>query len=321
MSWAELLSYEVGLPCQTTRLLVASGPWSNFYTRWFVSLCLGNLSNLCMLIHGACQFIHAQADGTPVGDAFKDWIASSRVRLGPADEPAIDLGLLIVRFLEQSAFVRNHVVIDGRPNTASTLQKMLDLDAEFSAWEDNLTGPWLYRTETSQLLPPMAVFQGEYHFYYDLFFARMWNHYRWARILLNEMILDFTNNNPLSGLPLLPVLEQFSRVRSIQKLCKDMLVSTPCHWRHPLLSDNPVVFFEQLSGAGSGAAGVPVLLFHIKTAACASGIPVEYWEWGLGVIECIWSDMGMLHAKSMMELMRAHRSTSVRPKANGIMVS
>lgn len=266
------------------------------------------------------QFIHAHVDGVPAAANFNDWVNFSRPLLDDVDQPAIDLGLLIARFLELSAFVRNHVLSDGRRWTASALQKMLELDADFVKWAEEREGPWQYRTVTSQDLPLQAVFHGEYHVYYDLWFARMWSHYRWARILINQMILDFANNNPMSSLPLLSVLEQDERFQLIRTLCRDLLVSAPNHWRHPLLSDSEAVFFEQPGGAGSGAAGIPILLFHIKVAACAPGVPGEYWEWGQGIIECIWSDMGMLHAKSMMEAMRAHRDGLMRANPEGLLL-
>lgn len=197
---------------------------------------------------------------------------------------------------------------------------MLSLDTEFQEWDDGLTGSWRYHTKTASDLPPQAIFEGEYHVYHDLWFARMWNHYRWARILLNQMILDFASHNPMSSLPLLSVLEQDTRLQLIRRLSKDLLVSTPNHWRHPLLVDKNTAYFENPGGTGSGAAGVPVLLFHIRAAACAPGIPRTYWDWAQGIIECIWSDMGMLHAKSMLGSMTAYRDDMHSVHAEGILV-
>jgi hypothetical protein len=55
---------------------------------------------------------------------------------------------------------------------------------------------------------------------------------------------------------------------------------------------------------GNGAAGVPILLFQLRYAACATGAPIEFRDGTLRTIACIRSEMGMLHAKSIMEHMR-----------------
>lgn len=237
----------------------------------------------------------------------------------PIDRPASGLGLLVGRSIQLSAYIQTRAFSDGRPNTTSTLQKLLDLDGDFVKWEQKLEGIWLYRTQKADHLPPEAIFQGHYHSYYDMWAARMWGHYRWARIIVNQSIVDFVNTNPLSSLPLVSANELQHRFDIIRTLVRDVLESTPSHWRHPLLEDKSPVPVEKLGGGGSGSAGIPVVLFHLKLAACAPGIPAAYWDWAYDIMECIWSDMGMLHAKSMMEAMRAHKDALQRAKADVIL--
>ena len=250
----------------------------------------------------------------PIPDNFYDSVEFAHSNQKALDYPSVDVGYLIARFIDTASFVRHNIVRDGRAKANQTLREMIELDGEFGSWEKELQGPWLYRTEKADHLPREAVSQGEHHVYYDLFFARIWGHYRWARMLLNQMILDFASKNPLSALPLQSPSERDDRLRYIKKLARDILVSTPCHWRHPLLNDNAPRFLVQVGGAGSGSAGVPILLFHLKAAACAPGVPDEYLNWALGVIECTRSDMGMLGAKSMMDAMRMHRDGKPKKK-------
>lgn len=264
-------------------------------------------------------FIPAYISNTDLPPTLYEWIAFSSSLLDPIDRPASDLGLLVGRSIQLSAYIQTRILSDGRPNTTSTLQKLMDLDADFVEWEQNLEGPWLYRTEKADHIPPEAVFQGHYHCYYDMWAARMWGHYRWARIIVNQAIVDFVNNYPLSSLPLVSATELQRRFEIIRILVRDVLVSTPSHWRHPLLEDKTPVPVDKLGGGGSGSAGIPVVLFHLKLAACAPGVPAAYFDWTYGVMECIWSDMGMLHAKSMMEAMKAHKDALHRAKADGIL--
>ena len=232
----------------------------------------------------------------------------------PEDVPATRLGLLIARFIELSSKVRFSVLSDGTKTTTNMIKDLIDIDDEFEQWEDSLDGYWLYKVERGPHLPPAAVFEGEYHDYYDMWVARIWNYYRWARILASQLILDLVAKNPTSSHSLINLAAVDDRLGSVKVLARDILASTPCHWRHPLLGDKTPVPVQQKGGAGAGAAGVPVLLFHLKVAGCAPGVPLEYWQWSYSVIECIWGDMGMQHAKSMMDAMIAHRAEVNKPE-------
>ncbi|KAF5673092.1 hypothetical protein FHETE_3577 [Fusarium heterosporum] len=254
-------------------------------------------------------FIPAYVSAIPLPDPVYEWVAFAKSLLEPAAYPATDLGPLIGRFLQASTYVRNHNFVDGRPPTLSALKQLLDIDECFEDWERELGPTWRYRTEKADHLPSSAVFDGTYHIYYDMFIARMWNHFRWARTLLNETIIRFIKKYPKSSAPLFSLAEYGRRHEIIRHLAHETLVSTPTHWRHPLLTQRSVVPVEMMGGAGSGSAGLPVVLFHLQTAACAPGVPPAYWDWAYAVMECIWGDMGILHAKSMMEDLKLHRDS------------
>ncbi|KAF5005642.1 hypothetical protein FDECE_7919 [Fusarium decemcellulare] len=261
-------------------------------------------------------FIPAHMSSTPLPTPFYEWVAFSGTLLEPADRPATDLGMLIGRFVQVSTYIQTHILTDGRPHTLAALQQMLDIDASFAEWERGLGPTWRYRTEKADQASPAAVFDGQYHIYFDMFLARMWGHYRWSRTLLNQTIVGFIKDYPQSSSSLVSETQYHRRLEIIRNLARDTLVSTPTHWRHPLLSDKSAVPVENTGGAGSGSAGLPIVLFHLQTAACAPGVPGAYWDWAFGVMECIWSDMGILHAKSMMDAMISHRdSTHTTTKA------
>jgi hypothetical protein len=239
---------------------------------------------------------------------FHESVNFSRKSIGPEDIPAIDIGVLIARFMELSSYIKGHVFVDGRPAATATLKNLVALEAEFDAWEKALANPWLYRTEKGPHLPPAAVFNGEYHVYPDMWVARILNHYRWARILLNQIILELFEQYPQSSSSQASDLRREYRLGLIGDLARATVVSTPSHWRHPLLDDKAPLPVDVHGKAGAGAAGLPILLFHLKVAACAPGVPIEYWDWVYGVVECIWGDMGMHHAKSIMDELLVHRS-------------
>ena len=257
----------------------------------------------------------------PLPPMFHDWVSFSQRTILPEDKPAVKLGLVIARFVEIASFVRFSVPCGAKMSTNSTLEQLLDIEEELGDWEDSLDGTWCYKTERASHLPPAAVFEGEYHNYYDMWVARIWNHYRWSRILVNQLILELGSNNAVSGQPLISAEGRRQRLATIRRFARDTLASTPSHWRHPLLEDKTPALVQQKGGAGAGAAGIPILLFHLRIAACAPGVPPGYLNWAYGVLECIWGDMGMHQAKAMMESLLAHRKSLGNPESGKAMTS
>ncbi|XEV05596.1 hypothetical protein FSHL1_010883 [Fusarium sambucinum] len=277
--------------------------------RWLPMPAAAFLGVRAMVQMSYSLFIAAYISATPLPDPLYEWVSFAKTLLEPADHPATDLGPLVGQFIQLSTYIRTYPYSDGHVHTAAALKQLFALDASFLEWEHGLGPTWRFRTEKAKHLPSSVVFEGVYHVYYDMFVARMWGHYRWARTLLNQNIIEFIKKYPKSSAPLMSLAEYGRRYEIVRGLARDTLVSTPTHWRHPLLTDKSAMPVERIGGAGSGSAGLPVVLFHLQVAACAPGVPDTYWDWALAVMECIWSDMGILHAKSMMESMKAYRDS------------
>lgn len=236
---------------------------------------------------------------------FNDWVQFARQVMQPIDVPAADLGRLIPRFIKLSVPARSRTFRDGEAGVREILKKLINIELEMEAWEDSLEGIWRYKTYQAPYLPASAVFEGEYHIYHDMFVARIWNHYRWARVLINQVILDTAAKYPKTNVALEADINHIGRQKTMVKYSRDILISTCCHWRHPLLDGKMPSPVEQQGTAGIGAAGVSVLLFQLKMVACAPSSPREFWDWSYGVANCIWGDMGILHARNMMDEMDA----------------
>ncbi|CAF3508594.1 unnamed protein product [Fusarium graminearum] len=277
--------------------------------RWLPMPAAAFLGVRAMIQMSYSLFIAAYISATPLPNPLYEWVSFAKTLLEPADHPATDLGPLVGHFIQVATYIKTHPFSDGQMDTAAALKQLFALDESFLEWEHGLGPTWRFRTEKAKHLPSSVVFEGVYHVYYDMFVARMWGHYRWARTLLNQHIIEFTKKYPKSSAPLMSLAEYGRRYEIVRGLARDTLVSTPTHWRHPLLTEKSAMPVERIGGAGSGSAGLPVVLFHLQVAACAPGVPDTYWDWALAVMECIWSDMGILHAKSMMESMKAYRDS------------
>ena len=136
----------------------------------------------------------------------------------------------------------------------------------------------------------------------------MWDHYRWARILTNEAILELTNRFPESSVLLVSAARGRKCLAVNQMLAESILVSTPSHWCHPHLDGAEMTLVMPSDQAGSGAVGVPVMLHHLGIAACTPGVSTDTFDWAYQLVQSVWGDMGMLHARIMLEMMDNHKA-------------
>lgn len=256
---------------------------------------------------------------------FFDWLQESKTSaLLPEDEkPGAELIPIIAKFARLNANLRTRAYADGDESTEKMLLQLLAVDAEMDGWESSQGGKWKYQEVSSPELPREAVFRGKYHRYSDVWASRIWNHFRWARMLTNQRILELSAENPraasAAGLlapPGSPGREE--RIyETVRRLAVDVLTSVPTHYRHPRLSWEELDTVQSHGGAGSGAFGIPHLTFQLRVAACAPGVPYDVWRWALDVLETVWRELGMLHAKSLADVLRKHRDKLDRDNMQG----
>ncbi|KAK0621447.1 hypothetical protein B0T17DRAFT_494130 [Bombardia bombarda] len=232
-------------------------------------------------------------------------------RMAPAsDKPSAELIGIIARYVQLSAFMHSHALTDGRPKVAEVIQEILGLDAEFDTWERRQDGIWPFTEERGEdgFFPADGVLEGCYHVYTDMWTARVWNHYRWSRIMVNQMLLECVERFPASSLSLISAGQQEKSMDVMARLARDTLVSVPTHYRHPRLERYHRDRFDKTKGgAGMGAAGIPTLLFQIRVAGCAPSIPKHQWSWARDILQTIWADTGMMPAKTHAEFVSKAR--------------
>ncbi|VBB86686.1 Putative protein of unknown function [Podospora comata] len=231
---------------------------------------------------------------------FQQWLSMGANMATPKEIPSTELILPVVELVKLSGYVRSQHFIDGQQATTDMIGTALALDAQFGAWEDRQDGPWTVIEEqvSDNFFPPDAVFEGRYHIYTDMYFARIWNHYRWARIMLSQLLIESVQRFPSSSSSLI----SDKKIQQIQdclvRLVRDTLISIPTHYRHPNLQPEHLEHFDKTQGgAVIGIAGIPTLLFEIKVAGVAPGIPRHYRTWAMGILETIWAKMGMYQSK------------------------
>ncbi len=252
------------------------------------------------------QFIPCQVAGIPLPEIFFDWLTLSDRTAPPVDKPATDLILIITEFVQLSASARSARLFDRQPETTNMIRELLDLDGRFGAWERRQEGIWIFKDIAVTGFPPETVFHDRIHTYSSMWTARMWNHYRWSRLLLNQMLVEFVEKFPASSGPLVPDTRYGLCLDTVRRMAEDTLISVPTHWRHPKLSRTQREEIDQtIGGPGIGAAGLPALLFHVKYAVSRPDIPYEDHRWALNILDTAWSDTGMLQARALANVVRS----------------
>jgi hypothetical protein len=198
-------------------------------------------------------------------------------------------------------------LLDGHPNTDKIFQQLLGMDAVLSRLEEQLHTACPFTVETSDL-PRAAIFRGKYHKYPEIESARIWNHLRWVRILVVQRVIDMSNGFPLSSSRVVTPTQRTQCFSTSSRMAEDTITSTPSHWHHPILSIDEAHKVATSGKAGSGAVGLPTLLWHLKIAGCAPGVPQDFWEWSYEITQVVWKTMGMQHALALAEVMEGYRA-------------
>ncbi len=239
-------------------------------------------------------------------------VAFGRYTMPAEEQPSATLLATIAKFACLSARIRRQGTGSNEAEVAALFREVAKIDAAFDVWEQTASGRWLFSERRDNHLPPQACFRHRYHIYAEIWTARIWNYYRWARILTGQAMLEIASRHPTSAAAIAFDTEREACLGRIERLAEDILVSMPSHWKHPALSPAQRDQIHTYGGVGTGAQGVPATLFHLQTAGAAAGVSYECWKWSVDVLDTVWAHMGMLQAKSLAEVLRTNQDFLAR---------
>jgi hypothetical protein len=255
--------------------------------------------------------------GISVPQAALEWIVQRKQSLPPEDKTSAELLLTLSGFLRLCAGLHGQSLIHSRPVARKLLLDAMLIERKLAVWEEEQQQPdswWAYTTEEAAF-PPECALRNCYHVYVNgMWSARVWNHYRWARILVNQTIIelegDQTRDSDLRD----------RHLETIRRMADGLVVSLPTHFRHPRLTRAHRDLLDRTctlppgAAGGVGSASIPSLMVQLKVACCAPGVPREHGEWVLRVMETVWAETGMLQAQTLANELRAHLDRRPRVK-------
>ena len=223
------------------------------------------------------------------------------------EQPAIELMDVLIRFVKLHYTIRHGDII----NPAATICSLISFDNELEVWERGLSDTWTFVVEKSTDL--RNTFHGKYLVYNDVWASRGLNHYHWARLMTNEMVLQYL---PRYGSPTL--LDRKRRQQSLDTISR--MATNICAG-----AASQMDIFGRGVPAQSNARlpplnGVFMLLFPLEVAGSAAGAPAEVHPWVVETLERIGKTMGIqralelipkvkrLHGRAMQQLAAAGRA-------------
>ncbi|KAI0180841.1 hypothetical protein GGR52DRAFT_521864 [Hypoxylon sp. FL1284] len=296
------------IPASPVRSTAVVGASSNGQARVGLTSDIQARGGLGIMMLLFTMLIPYQMTDTPLPPAFFDTLKLCGLLMGSIPEScACGHVYASARLLELSAKVEHTVLTDGHRATEDIIQQFLALEDTFEALEEPHHKAFPYTVHHGDC-PPEAVFRGTWHVYGMIWGARIWSHYRWARILVNQEIAKFITNYPISSSKAISTSRRTKCYATIDRMAQDIFFSTPSHWHHPMLDPQDTLKFESNGTGNSGAVGLPSLLWHLMVAGCAPNVPLEYWSWAHNVLQVVWKQMGMQHALELSEIMEEHRA-------------
>lgn len=254
------------------------------------------------------KFIPSQMTDTPLAPVFFDCLGACEDGLkGSPEKVCVDLAMTMANLVQFSSVLVRQNVSDESPEMDSNVEQLLALRAACDRLEQRLWETYPYGEKHDSSLPAVAVFHGIYHTYTEIWSARIWNHFRWARILILEILLRISAEYPVTGAKYVSAQDRMAILGVVRRMALDILISTPSHWHHPILDKPTAKMIEAPSKGGTGAVGLPTTLWHLKVAACAPGVEAEIYNWVYNVMQVVWKDMGMQHARLISGFMEEHR--------------
>lgn len=246
---------------------------------------------------------------TPLPPGFLECLKLCKMLLQDCIEScAVDLAFASARLLQLLLIADRTTSLDDQQETDNLIQQFLALETVFDRIEQQLRAAYPF-VENRSDQPSPALFRGKWHSYSEIWGARIWNHFRWARILLGEYIIEFTIKYTRSSARYISPPHKIQCYSTIERVAEEMLASTPSHWHHPALDEATAKKYEAPGKGGAGAAGLPSLLWHLTVSACAPNVPQEFWDWAFDILQVVWKHMGMQHAQALSEVMEEHRKT------------
>ena len=240
------------------------------------------------------QCVKCFSKGEAVPASMTEWVEQVAQSMDPIDAHSASLVEVISRFIDLHAQIRNSKPIY---DCNLIVQESLALDLELDEWEKQLPEKWQF-TVKSTTSNSEYIYNGELHEYKDPWILRIYNNYRWARILVNELVIvhqaqsgSFSSDD---------LLQKQRSLDLITKLATDICTSIYTMFEPPTVWQGKRRAIPHVSNCF-------LILFPLAVAGSGMGVPQQLHFWAIRILEAIGNQMGISQALAMVSLTRMQR--------------
>jgi hypothetical protein len=229
---------------------------------------------------------------------MKQWPPNLRRSLSSDEMYRYDLTDIISRICSVRASFKDGSAADF----PTIIEICTNLDNQLVSWSERVPLSMSYSTiflDTN----PEEIYGGHYHVYNDFFKAYLWNGYRLARILTNQMLMKFLSSEVECTTILRGprITEQYQKAASVlREMIAEVLASVPYH-----------LGFQYSTKIPPPAVGGLLLtwpLFKLAAVEVAAG---RIRDWAIGRLDYIRQTMGIQQAHALAEVLRKRSLESI----------
>ena len=217
-----------------------------------------------------------------------EWLQQIKDAMPIDDAPAADLAHIVLRFTNVYASVQSKLQTDFKV----IAHEALLLDEDLEKWKMQLPESWGYKLEQHSDETAL-MYRGVSHRYRDFWTARIYCHYRWCRILVNELLLTHLGSSGNE--------DNLQRTRSLDVI--SMQAADICS-SVSIQFDKSTLMEEATRNGVPAVSGCFLPLFPLAIAGSAIGVPNELHNWVVSMLEFIGHGKGVNQALALIEPMK-----------------
>jgi hypothetical protein len=211
----------------------------------------------------------------------------------PVERASTNLGLLIAEYTTIRASMTNLKDLNDSQNIIASLW---DLDIKYHDWAQNLPPEFAITQVPVPAAPRCKEVWGEhYNIYSSIFITGIWNHYRCARILANELLRHQVSSMLHWSNPLNPHEIQTEQGAISYENILPISISTIATLANDIFASVPFFLSTTTQDAPRALAG-NLVLWPLYLAAQTSTATPEIQRWAAGRLGYISDTMGIRQA-------------------------
>lgn len=245
--------------------------------------------------------IKCLSKGEIVPESMNEWAQKTTRSMTPHDGHAGELVAILCRFINLYAEIRKTPTLY---DSYAIVEESLALDHELEEWDKQLSDRWRFEVlDTTEKMP--YIFNGQVHEYKDLWSARIYTNYRWARLLINELVI--VHLGKLGSFSSDAAVQKQQSIEFVSKMSAEICTSVSSQFKR-------YTVLQAIRHRVPPVTGCLFLLFPLAVAGSSISASDELHNWTIQMLEFLCKELGIAQALAMVPITKAHRQSWIDGK-------